>query len=85
MQETNYSKSPEILVSNIWILPCFEDDDGGIFRSAFTEAMRKMGVKHVKSSPHNCTSNGGELLRKEKINEVTARTDIQSQQPHPGW
>ena len=55
-------------------------DNGGSFRTSFTEEMNKLGVKHVKASAYNSSSNGGaervvrsikEYLRKENIQKVT--------------
>ena len=55
-------------------------DDGGSFRTSFTEEMNRLGVKHVKASAYNSSSNGGaervvrsikEYLRKENIQKVT--------------
>ena len=34
-------------------------DDGGRFRAVVTEAIRNMGVRHVKSSAYNSVSYGG--------------------------
>ena len=34
-------------------------DDGGSFRTSFTEEMTRLGVKHVKSSAYNSSSDGG--------------------------
>ena len=51
-------------------------DDGGSFRANFTEEMRKLGIRHVKSIAYNSASNGGaertvwsikEFLKKENI------------------
>ena len=55
-------------------------NDGGSFRTSFTEEMHRLGVKHVKASAYNSSSNGGAervvrsiklYLRKKNIQKVT--------------
>ena len=58
-------------------------NDGGSFRTSFTEEMHRLGVKHLKASAYNSSSNGRaervvrsikEYLRKENIQKVTQET-----------
>ena len=68
------------MVPQLWILPHPKKPQWGKLQNKLQEEMNRLGVKHVKASAYNSSSNGEaerevrsikEYLRKENIQKVT--------------